>query len=290
VTTLRLATRGSRLARWQTDHVAAVIRAAFPEVDCEVVVVSTEGDRRRDVPLDVIGGKGVFVKEVQAAVLDGRADIAVHSAKDVPALGPASLTIGAVPERADPRDVLAGLPLDRIPEGGEVATGSRRRGVQLRELRPDLRIVGLRGNIETRLAKVSDHHAVVAAAAALDRLGLADHVVQVFDTVEMIPQVGQGCLAVECRTDDDATLRLLQPLEHAASRRTLETERAFLAELGGDCDLPAGAHAVITGDGGLHVRALLAEDDEVRRVELFGVDGPSLGRAAAAALRGAARG
>jgi len=284
VSRLRLATRGSALARWQAEWVAAAIRAAAPEVDCELVVVSTEGDRRRDVPLEVIGGKGVFVKEIQAAVLDGRADVAVHSAKDLPAVGPDELVIAAVPEREDPRDVLVGLPLDEIPDGGEVATGSRRRAVQLTERRPDLRIVGLRGNIGTRLAKAEEHHAVVAAAAALRRLGLTDRIAETLDVDVMIPQVGQGCLAIECRTADAGTRRLLGDLDHGPSRRALEAERAFLAELGGDCDLPAGAHAVLR-DGGVRLRALLAEGDGVRRVDLTGSDGPALGRQAAQLLR-----
>ena len=291
MTSLRLATRGSPLARWQTDHVAAAIEAAAPGVACEVVVVSTVGDRRRDVPLEVLGGKGVFVKEVQAAVLDGRADVAVHSAKDLPALTPDGITIAAVPPRVDPRDALVGLALDEIPEGGEVATGSRRRAVQLQALRPDLRIVGLRGNMDTRLAKVADHHAVVAAAAALVRLGHTDLISQLFTEDELIPQVGQGCLAVECRAADEATLELLRPLDHAVSRLALECERAFLAELGGDCDLPAGAHATVDDRDGrpsIRLRALLADDAGLRRSDRTGVDGPGLGRAAAEELRASA--
>jgi hydroxymethylbilane synthase len=159
--------------------------------------------------------------------------------------------------------------------------------VQLQELRADLRIVGLRGNMDTRLAKTADHHAVVAAAAALVRLGLTDRIAQTFTTTELIPQVGQGCLAVECRTDDAATLELLAPLEHSDSRRALEAERAFLAELGGDCDLPAGAHAVVDGTDPqvVHLAALLAEDGVVRRTQRSGRDGPSLGRSAALELR-----
>jgi len=174
VNPLRLATRGSALARWQADHVAALLRDARPERGVEVVVVSTEGDRRSDVPLSEIGGKGVFVKEVQAAVLDGRADIAVHSAKDLPALTPDGLTIAAVPRRGDPRDALVGVPLAALPQGGRVATGSRRRGAQLLALRPDLEVRDLRGNIARRLAKADEHHAVIIAVAALERLRLRD--------------------------------------------------------------------------------------------------------------------
>src|SRR5688572_1479363 len=169
MTVLRAATRGSALARWQTDHVIALLG-----VEVEVVVISTEGDRRTDVPIEAIGGRGVFVKEVQAAVLDGRADFAVHSAKDLPSsaeLQPDGLTIGCVPERGDPRDSLVGSTLDGLPTGGLVATGSVRRRAQLANLRPDLSFAGLRGNIDTRLAKGKDFDAIVMAAAALQRLG-----------------------------------------------------------------------------------------------------------------------
>jgi hydroxymethylbilane synthase len=268
--------------------VAGRLRALAADVTCELVVVSTEGDRRRDVPLAVIGGKGVFVKEVQAAVLDGRADLAVHSAKDLPAVGPAGLVIAAVPERADPRDVLVGKPLDAVPTGGTVATGSRRRAVQLTALRPDLEVVDLRGNIDTRLSKAAEHDAVVVAAAALDRLGLRDRAAQTMTVDEMVPQVGQGCLAVECRADDRTARSLLGALDHATSRRALDAERAFLERLGGDCDLPAGAYAEVSEDGAVLLRGVLEEGGELRRVDLRGDDPAELGRLAADRLRGAA--
>jgi hydroxymethylbilane synthase len=161
---VRAATRGSPLARWQTEHVATLLRSAASDVEVELVVVETTGDRRRDVPIAELGGKGVFAKEVQSAVLDGRADIAVHSAKDLPAVTPDGLLLAAVPERADPRDALVGRGLDGIPRGGTVATGSLRRRVQLAAIRPDLRFAELRGNMETRVRRAEEYDAVVVAA------------------------------------------------------------------------------------------------------------------------------
>jgi hydroxymethylbilane synthase len=263
---LRAATRGSALALWQTDHVSALLaaagRARGVEVTVEKVVVETVADARLDIPIWEMGGKGVFVKEIQAAVLDGRADLAVHSGKDLPALTPDELVLAAVPERADARDVLVGSTLDGLPVGGLVATGSVRRRSQLAWLRPDLTFTGLRGNIATRLAKASDFDAIVMAAAAVERLGLdlADRVVEVLEPSVMLPQVAQGALAVECRTDDSRCRDLLAAIEHRPSRMAVDAERAFLAELGGDCDLPAGAHASIDGDV-LSIEGLLASMD-----------------------------
>jgi hydroxymethylbilane synthase len=242
--TLRVATRASALARWQAEHVAALVRSAEPSVQVELVPVETTGDARLDVPLHTMGGQGVFVKEVQQAVLEGRADCAVHSAKDLPSsFGPEGLVIAAVPERADPRDVLVGRALDDLDEGATVATGSVRRRAQLRALRPDLTFAELRGNIQTRLAKVPAGGALVMAAAALERLGLQDHVAEVLPVERMVPQVGQGALAVECRRDDTAVRALLRSVDHVPARVAVETERAFLAVFGAGCDLPIGAHA-----------------------------------------------
>jgi hydroxymethylbilane synthase len=269
---LRVATRGSALARWQADHVVALLHKADPGIEAQAVIVETSGDRRRDVPIWELGGKGVFVKEVQAAVLDGRADLAVHSAKDMPSSTPDGLVIGAVPERADVRDALVGARLDDLPEGALVATGSLRRRAQLAHLRPDLRFEGLRGNMDTRLDRVGRDGvaAVVVAAAALDRLGWGDRIDERLDVAAMLPQVGQGALAVECRTDDDARCALGR-IEHAPARRAVDAERGFLAELGGDCSLPAAAHATLAGDS-LRVRGLLATTDgaTVLRHELSG--------------------
>jgi len=287
--TLRVATRGSALARWQADHVAVLAQKAEPGLEVETVVVETSGDRRRDVPIWELGGKGVFVKEVQAAVLEGRADVAVHSAKDLPSLTPDGLVIGAVPERADVRDALVGSTLADLAVGATVASGSLRRRAQLAHARPDLRFEGLRGNIATRLARVEEEGvaAVVLAAAALDRLGLSERIAERLDPDVMLPQVGQGALAVECRADDTDTRCLLDRIEHTPSRRAVDAERGFLAELGGDCSVPAAAHATLAGDR-LRVRALVASADgrTVLRHELAGpaASGAALGRSVARQL------
>ena len=274
---VRLATRGSALALWQADHVTALLVAAGRRndvvVEVERVVVETYADRRLDIPIDAMGGKGVFVKEVQAAVLDGRADLAVHSGKDLPAETPADLVIGAIPARGDARDVLVGNTLAGLPDGGHVATGSIRRRAQLAALRPDLEFSGLRGNIATRLDKADAFDAIVMAAAAIERLGLslADRVVEVLEPSTMLPQVAQGALAVECRADATDLRSLLASLDDRDTPIAVEAERAFLAELGGDCDLPVGAHAVVDGDD-VAIEALVASVDgtvvlrEARRV------------------------
>jgi len=297
---LRLATRGSPLALWQAHRVVALL--ADVGVEAVPVVVDTEGDRRTDVPLAQLGGQGVFVKEVQAAVARGDADAAVHSAKDLPAsdeLGAPGLVLAAFPERADPRDVLVGARLDTLATGATVATGSARRRVQLANLRPDLTFTDLRGNLATRLARVGEDGiaAVVAARAALDRLGWQppDGVeVETLDPGVMLPQVAQGALAVECRADDAVVRRALAAIDDMAVRAVVEAERAFLAELGGGCTLPVGAHAVAVGGDGppadragggslLHLTGLLAGGDGhvVLRHAASGDDGPVLGRSVA---------
>jgi hydroxymethylbilane synthase len=290
VTRLRIATRGSALARWQADHVAALLHKTDPGVEAEVVVVETSGDQRLDVPIWEIGGKGVFVKEVQAAVLDGRADVAVHSAKDMPSATPEGLVIAAVPERADVRDALVGATLADLPEGAVVATGSLRRRAQLAHVRPDLRFEGVRGNMARRVARagVDGVAAVVVAAAALDRLGWADRIAERLPVDVVLPQVAQAALAAECRADDDAVRAALAAIEDGPSRRTVDAERGFLAELGGDCSLPAAAHAVLSGpgpDATLVVRGLVATVDgaTIVRHEVSGpaAEGASLGRALA---------
>ncbi|NLA35478.1 MAG: hydroxymethylbilane synthase, partial [Actinobacteria bacterium] len=250
----------------------------LPDAVVELVELSTVGDRRTDVPLSVIGGKGVFVKEIQAAVLDGRADCAVHSAKDLPAITPDGLTIAAISERADPRDVLVGSTLGDLAEGATVATGSARRRAQLADVRPDLRFEELRGNIDTRLGKLDTFDAIVVAAAALDRLGRTPAVVDRLATDVMLPQVGQAALAVECRTDDAALRTALAALDHGETRRCVTAERAFLERLGGDCDLPAGAFAELTEDG-LRLRGMLVSPHSgaLCRAELVGEDPVEIG-------------
>jgi len=276
---LRLATRGSRLARWQAAWVAAAVGG-----EVELVVVDTAGDRRRDVPLSAIGGQGVFVKEVEAAVLDGRADAAVHSAKDLPARTEPGLRLAAVGRREDPRDALVGAPLAAIPAGGVVATGSARRRALLLDVRPDLTFADLRGNIPTRLEKASAFDAIVVALAALVRLELADRVSESLDPEVFVPQVGQGAIAVECRADDAATAARLQPADDPATYRAVAAERAFLAALGGGCTLPVGAYA--TGGTELTLRAVLATADErtLHRLTVTGTDPVGLGEEAARAM------
>jgi hydroxymethylbilane synthase len=274
---LRIATRGSELALWQARHVAALLGG-----DAELVVLDTTADRRLDVPIWELGGKGAFAKEIQAAVLDGRADLAVHSGKDLPSTTLPGLVLAAVPERGDARDALVGGTLADLRPGATVATGSLRRRAQLADLRPDLTFAGLRGNMATRLAKAADFDAIVVAAVAFERLGLGEHLAEVLPVDVLVPQVAQGALAVECRAGDDATIAALAAIEHGPSRRAVDAERAFLAELGGDCDLPAGAHAVGAGDG-LRLTGLLATPDGhvVLRHTAEGADGEALGRAVA---------
>jgi hydroxymethylbilane synthase len=274
---LRLATRGSTLARWQAVEVSRLLREKDPDRLVELVVVETTGDRRQDVPVWEMGGQGVFVKEVQAAVLEGRADAAVHSAKDLPSHAAPGLALAAIPTRADPRDVLVGSTLAGLGPGARVATGSVRRRAQLAWLRPDLTFAGLRGNIATRLDRVPARGAVVMALAALERLGLAGRAAEVLEISVMLPQVGQGAIGVECRADDEATAAALASIDDAPSRTCVEAERSFLARLGGGCDLPVGAYAV-AGSHGITVEGLIASPDG--RVMLRGADSgdsPSLG-------------
>lgn len=277
MTVLRAATRGSPLARWQAEHIAALLRGVDPEVTVELVVVDTQGDRNLEVPIWELGGKGVFAKEVQAAVLDGRADIAVHSAKDLPSGSVPGLVIAAVPERGDPRDALVGSTLADLPDGAEVATGSLRRQAQLAAVRPDLRFVSLRGNMATRIAKAAEHDAVVVAATALDRLGLAEQITERLPLDVVLPQVAQAALAVECRSGDEWPRTLLSRIEDVDARRCVDAERAFLAELGGDCSLPAAAYATIC-DGTLSIEGRIAAVDGTMMLRHVGVTGADVAR------------
>jgi len=280
-----VATRGSALARWQAERIATLLGG-----DAELVVVSTTGDQRPDTPIHAIGGTGVFVKEVQQAVLDGRADIAVHSAKDLPSEPSPGLVIAAVPERADPRDALVGSTLDDLPTGAIVATGSVRRRAQLAALRPDLGFAELRGNMQTRLDKAPGFDAIVVASAALDRLGLEDRIAERLSLTKMLPQIAQGALAVECRDDDDATRATLAAVDAVDVHRAVDAERAFLAELGGGCDQPVGALAGTTPDGQVEIAGLIASLDGriVVRESARDADAATAGRTLAEAMAYAA--
>jgi hydroxymethylbilane synthase len=289
--TIRLATRGSPLARWQAGRVADLLE----EAGCpsSLVVVETDGDRRTDVPIDRLGGQGVFVKEVQVAVARREADGAVHSAKDLPAADDGSgLVLAAVPERADARDLLVGATVDSLPTGATVATGSARRRAQLANLRPDLTFIGLRGNLATRLAAVGTNGitAVVVAKAAIDRLGWRPPdgmETEVVDPTILLPQVGQGALAVECRPDDDTTLARLAAIDDREVRAPVMAERAYLATLGGGCTLPVGAHARWAertdggrGLGAIQLTGMIASSDGrvVLRHTDSGTDPEAVGR------------
>ncbi len=242
---LRLATRSSAQATAQAQAVATALEAAHPGLQVTLVFVDTLGDQRADVPLHTMGGQGVFVKEVQHAVLRGDADLAAHSAKDLPSMPADGLTIGAFCARRDPRDALIGARLADLAPGATVATGSVRRRAQLAAVRPDLHFVELRGNIHTRLSKVPAGGAIVMAVAALQILEMTDRIAEPLDLDEFIPSPGQGCVAVECRTDDLAAARLLGAVDHSATRHAVELERAFLARLGTGCSLPVAAHAAV---------------------------------------------
>ena len=244
---IRIATRASPQAWAQAMAVATALQAQGRHA--ELVAVETTGDRQADMPLHVIGGQGVFVKEIQRAVLDGRCDLAVHSAKDLPSTPQPGLRIGAFMERRSAADALIGCRLDELAPGSTVATGSVRRRAQLARVRPDLQFVELRGNIAARLAKVPAHGAIVMAVAALEILEATHHIAEVLDWRTHVPAVGQGCVAVEARDDAADLLELLAAVEDPHTRAAVEVERAFLAELGSGCSLPVGAHCT---EGRLH--------------------------------------
>jgi hydroxymethylbilane synthase len=279
---IRIATRGSAQAVTQAEHVAEQLRGGGFTV--ELVLIDTHGDRTQsaNVPLHTIGGQGVFVKEIQLAVLDGRADVAVHSAKDLPTAAHDGLTIGAYTRRRSPADALVGRPLVDLAGGAIVATGSVRRRAQLHRARPDLEFVELRGNIDTRLGKIPAGGSIVIAVAALEVLGLTDQIAQILDPAEFVPAVGQGCVAVECRGDDRRLLSALEQIDDFDTRAEVSIERAFLAELGSGCSLPVGAYA----DGG-KLYTFLADDDSAitvsETIELSGDLAADIALAAASA-------
>ena len=286
---MRIATRSSPLATWQARAVAAALEAAgAPGGNIELVPVRTSGDLDLSTPISEMSGRGVFVTEVQAAVLDGRADIAVHSAKDMRSEPTPGLTLAGCLVRGDASDALVGQTLDEIPHGGVVATGSQRRQCQLAALRGDLRFTGLRGNIARRIAAAAEPGiaAVVVASAALERLGESHLIAQRFSADEMVPQVGQGAIAVEHRTGDADTAAAVGAIIDEATTRCIRAERAFLRTLGGGCDLPTGAYATIDADGGLVMSAMLATPDrgDIERAARSSADGEPLGEALAREL------
>ncbi len=278
---LRIATRGSALARWQAARVVELLGAS----EHELIIVTTTGDARTDAPIHQLGGQGVFVKEVQRCVIDGHADVAVHSAKDLPASTPSTLLLAAIPERADVRDALVGSKLADLRHGAVVGTGAVRRRAQLRSVRPDLEFGELRGNVDTRLIKATQFDAVVLASAALGRLGRDDAISELLDIDVMVPQVAQGALAVECRSDDTSTRAALHSIDDPKLHREVDAERAYLAALGGGCDLPVGALCTTEPDGNLRLRAFLDTEAGPRRADVVGSDPIELGGRAADEVR-----
>ena len=265
---LRIATRKSQLALWQAEHVAALLRQAHPGIHIELVPITTQGDRIQDRSLAAIGGKGLFIKELEVALEEQRADIAVHSMKDVPGDLPAGLIIASVLPRADARDALVSSKVARLedlPAGARVGSSSLRRQAQLLALRPDLHIEGLRGNVDTRLRKLDagEMDAIILACAGLDRLGLAFRIAARLDTAVSLPAVAQGVIGIECRSDDARTRPLLLTLDHSGTRIAMDAERAFAHRLGGSCQSPIAAFAQIHGER-LTLIGLVAEPDGSR--------------------------
>ena len=262
---LRIATRRSALALWQAEHVAARLRDAHPGLQVELVPLSTRGDEILDTSLALIGGKGLFTKELENAMIEDRADLAVHSLKDVPAVLPDGMTLAAVLEGTDPLDTLVSndhASVAALPAGARVGSSSLRRESQLRHAYPALEFIALRGNVNTRIAKLDagDYDAIILAAAGLERLGLAGRVRERIDPAVCLPAIGQGVLAVECRADDTATLSLVAALEHAPTRARVTAERTVNRALHGSCQAPVAAYATHAADG-LTLRARVGSPD-----------------------------
>ena len=282
---LRIGTRKSPLALWQAEHVRARLAAAHPGLTIELVSMTTEGDRILDAPLATVGGKGLFLKELEQALLDGRADIAVHSLKDVTVTLPAGLHIPVIGEREDPRDAFVSnsfASLAELPAGARVGTSSLRRTCQLRALYPQIEVVNLRGNVNSRLAKLDagQFDAIVLACAGLKRLGLSERIRIELAPEILLPAVGQGVICIECRTGDGEVERLIEPLHHHATALRIAAERALNARLEGGCQVPIAAYAELSDDM-LQLRALVGEPDgsrlirgetqgEARRAEALG--------------------
>jgi len=291
---IRIATRQSRLALWQTEYVADTLRRAHPGIDIEIIPMTTRGDQILDRSLAKVGGKGLFIKELETAMLERRADVAVHSMKDVPWDLPEGMTIGAVLQRADPADAIVasrnGESLSALPEGARVGTSSLRRQAQIQNVRPDLRISPVRGNVETRLRKLDqgEFDAVILAAAGLKRLGLGERISGKLTMEECLPAVGQGIIGIECRAEDQAILEALQAVEHASTRRCINAERSLARELGASCESPIAAFGELR-EGELFLTGVVAMPDGSKivrtRVRGGAIDGRELGRELAAELR-----
>ncbi|OKP36531.1 hydroxymethylbilane synthase [Aeromonas veronii bv. veronii] len=283
--TLKIATRKSPLALWQANFVKDRLEALHPQLQVELVPMSTQGDKILDTPLAKVGGKGLFVKELETAMLEGRADIAVHSMKDVPVEFPEGLGLHTICEREDPRDAFVSnrfKAIAELPQGAVVGTSSLRRQCQLRAARPDLVIRDLRGNVNTRLAKLDagEYDAIILAAAGLKRLEMAHRITAFIEPEQSLPANGQGAVGIECRLDDVELHALLAPLEHTETRARVLTERAMNRALQGGCQVPIGAYALVEGEQ-IWLRGLVGSPDgtQVIRDEIRGplADGEALG-------------
>jgi hydroxymethylbilane synthase len=290
---LRIATRRSRLALWQAEHVKARLEAQHAGLAVELLPLSTRGDELLEVRLDQVGGKGLFVKELESALEDGRADLAVHSMKDVPAQLPPGFRLAAILEREDARDAFVSVrhaSLDALPQGSRVGTSSLRRAAQVAGPHPGLQLLTLRGNVETRLAKLDrgEYEAILLAAAGLKRLGLGGRIRSLLSLEESLPAPGQAALGIECMAGSAEVLHLIAPLQHAASAFCVRAERAVSLALGGSCTIPLGAYAELAGER-LRLRALVAAPDgrRIARVDCSGTssDPEALGARAAELLR-----
>lgn len=289
---LRIATRKSRLALWQAEHVKARLQAAHPDLKVELVPMTTQGDQLLDSPLARIGGKGLFVKELEQALLDGRADVAVHSMKDVPAHFPSGLHVPVILQREDPRDAFISrehASIAELPDRARIGTASLRRQCQLLHQRADLRIESLRGNVQTRLRRLDEgeYDAIILACAGLRRLGLAGRITVALPPEDSLPAIGQGAIGIECRLDDATTTRRIEPLHHGDTALCVTAERAVNARMGGNCTLPLAGYAELQ-NGQLRLRTCLGDPDGQRLLHAE-VQGPSaqadaLGSKAADAL------
>jgi hydroxymethylbilane synthase len=289
---LRFVTRGSALARQQTTSVIQALQKAFPELEYSQTIISTHGDRNLSQALPEIGGKGLFTQELEAEILAGGAEAAVHSLKDLPVDEPGELIIGSIPEREDPRDVLVsprGYQINTLPRGAKIGTSSLRRAAQLRALRPDLEITSIRGNVDTRIrkAKEGEYDAIVLAAAGLTRLGKQEVIGEWLPFDIMLPAPGQAALAVQCRKNDDEVRRILSAIEDLPTRRCVQAERAFLSCLGEGCSLPVGAYARIAEDHSIYLQGLVASPDgrQILRLEGKGQEPHQLGKELAQQMR-----
>lgn len=271
---IRIATRESKLAMWQAHYVKSALQAAHPQIDVEIIGMTTEGDRNKVSPLSQIGGKGVFVKELEVALLENQADIAVHSMKDVPSILPAGLSIEAICQREDPRDALVCnhyTSLADLPAGSKIGSSSLRRRLQLKHKRPDLDYIELRGNVGTRLERLDngDFDAIILATAGLIRLGLSERITERIDPLVSIPSAGQGAVGIECRSDDKDVIGLLKAVNHQQTFDEVVCERRVSSGLGATCNLPIAAFAVLSGEN-IRLSTYVSDNSGERTIKLNG--------------------